>query len=376
MTRPTYAEVDLSAIRQNVTNIKNNIPKTAAVCAVVKADAYGHGSLQTAYAALRGGAAWLAVAIPEEAIPLREAGIKAPLLVLGGIAPAEAELSVAYHLEQCVYTEEIIRILDEEAQRQHKKARVHIKVDTGMGRIGIRKPEEMRKLLSCIETCPNIVLSGMFTHFSVSDIVDKAYTLEQNEKFKEFIQQVRSAGHDPILHAANSAASIDMPELSYHMVRPGIAIYGLYPSEEVAKSNVELYPAMRIISHVSHVKTLDAGESVSYGRTYSTEGETVVATIPIGYGDGFRRILSNRGDVLVHGKRARILGRVCMDQTMVDVTGIEGVKTGDEVVIIGKQGKEEITANEMAELTGTINYEVVLAFLPRVQRIYTGGDAL
>lgn len=376
MTRPTYAEIDLNVIRQNVLNIKNHIPKKTAICAVIKADAYGHGSLQTAYAALRGGATWLALAIPEECIPLREAGIKAPLLVMGGIAKEEAEISVAYNIEQCVYTEEIIWALDKEARQQGKKARIHIKVDTGMGRIGIRTLEELKTLFSCIEKCNHIILSGLFTHFSVSDETDKDYTLEQNEKFKEFIKVTHKAGYDPILHAANSAACIDMPELSYHMVRPGIAIYGLYPSGEVDKSKVKLKPAMRIVSHVTHVKTLDTGEPVSYGRTFITEKPTIVMTLPIGYGDGFRRLLSNKGEVLIKGRRARIIGRVCMDQTMVDVTGIPGVKAGDEAVIIGRQGDEEITADEMAKLTGTINYEIVLSFLPRVHRFYKGGDAL
>lgn len=376
MTRPTYAEIDLNAIRQNVLNIKNRIPKDTAVCAVIKADAYGHGSLQTAYAALSGGASWLAVAMPGECVPLREAGIKAPLLVLGGIVKEEAELCVAYNIEQCVYTEETIRALNEEACQQGKHARIHIKADTGMGRIGIRTLMELKTLLSCIDKCDHIVLSGLFTHFSVSDEEDKAYTLEQNEKFKEFINATHKAGYDPILHAANSAACIDMPELSYHMVRPGIALYGLYPSGEVDKSKVKLTPAMRIVSHITHVKTLNAGESVSYGRTFITEKPTVVATLPIGYGDGFRRLLSSKGEVLIHGRRAKIIGRVCMDQTMVDVTGLPSVKAGDEAVIIGRQGEEEITADEMAGLTGTINYEVVLSFLPRVQRFYTGGDAL
>jgi alanine racemase len=376
MSRPTYAEIDLNAIKQNVINLKNNIPGSAALCAVIKADAYGHGSLQTAYAALRGGASWLALAIPEECIPLREAGIRVPLLVLGGISAEEAELSVAYGLEQCAYTEETVRALDAEGRRQGKRARIHIKVDTGMGRIGLRTAEELKNLLQCLKKCPNVTVSGLFTHFSVSDIVDKTYTLEQNRKFREFIQAVKAAGYDPVIHAANSAATIEMPELAYDMVRPGIAIYGLAPSGEVDCTRVDLKPAMRIVSHITHVKTVPAGESVSYGRTYTTDRETVIATVPIGYGDGFRRPLSNRGAMLIGGERAPIIGRVCMDQTMVDITHIPDVKTGDEAVIIGRQGAEEISADEMADLLDTINYEVVLSFLPRVERIYTGGEAL
>ncbi len=376
MTRPTYAEVDLNAIKQNVIGIRNRLPKNTIICAVVKADGYGHGSLQAARAAIAGGAEWLALAIPEECIPLRDAGINVPMLVMGGITREQAGLSVDLNLDQCVFTKDIICVLEKEAEKRGKTSRVHIKADTGMGRIGIRTAKELKELLSCIKKCPKVELAGFFTHFSVSDAYDKSYTLEQNEKFKEFINIVRAEGFDPIVHASNSAAVIDMPELSYDMVRPGISIYGLYPSDEVDRQKVKLKPALRIVSHIAYVKEAGEGQYISYGRAYKTSGKTVIATLPIGYGDGLRRLLSNRGEVLIRGKRAKITGRVCMDQTMVDVTDIPNAGAGDEAVIIGKQGEDEITADEMAKMLDTINYEVVLSFLPRVERVYTGGDLL
>ncbi len=371
LIRSTYAVVDLNAIKQNIINIRKNLPEGTKFCAVVKADAYGHGSAMVSKAAIEAGAEWLAVAIPEEAAVLRAEGITAPILVLGPSNLWQSEMAAELDLSIVAASRECVRIAQEAAAKYKKKLKLHIKVDTGMNRVGARTPEEFEGILSDIEKSELLELEGVMTHFAAADEADKTYTKLQNEKFGRFIESIRERGFSPIVHAANSGASIDCPGMSYDMVRAGIAMYGCYPSSEVDKS-IRLCPAMSVHTKISYIKTLPAGEKISYGCTYTTPCEMRIATLPIGYADGFNRLLSNQGEVLICGKRAKVVGRVCMDQTLVDVTGIEGAKVGEEAVCIGRQSKDEITADEFAARCGTINYEILCAISPRVPRLYLG----
>ncbi|MDP2891623.1 MAG: alanine racemase [Bacillota bacterium] len=372
MGRPTFVEVNLNNVMKNVSNLKR-IASGAKLMAVVKADGYGHGSIQVASAALDSGADWLGVAIPEEAEALRHAGIGAPILVLGGITPGMEETVLKHGLRQTVFDEEGVRLLENCAAKTGRKARIHIKVDTGMSRIGIREIGELMQLARFIKECRHVELEGLFTHFAAADAKNIAFTLKQKAVFDDMAAQIRKMGFSPMIHAANSAAILRLPQTHYDMVRAGISVYGYYGSDEVEKI-IPLYPAMEWKTHVMMVKTLPPGVSVSYGRTFVTKRKTAVATLPVGYGDGYKRVLSSRASVLIKGNRAPVLGRVCMDQLMVDVTGIEGVKTGDEAVLLGRQGMEMIDAEEMAKWADTISYEILLSISPRVPRIYLHDD--
>lgn len=369
LVRPTFAKVNLTAIKHNVAVIKQNIGRGPMFCAVVKADAYGHGSVMVAKAALEGGANWLAVAIPEEASELRESGIKAPILVLGPSSRWQWEVASELDLSMVVTSKDCLESAIAAANKCGKIQKLHIKTDTGMNRVGVRSVDDLNEMLDIIEREPLLDLQGVMTHFSCADDEDKQYTIMQAERFDEFAGIVKARGYTPILHAANSATAIDMPELGYDMVRVGISLYGCYPSHEVSKQ-VKLRPAMSIYSHISHIKTVEEGSRISYGGTFASDRTMRVATLPVGYADGFSRLLSNKGEVLLHGKRAKVLGRVCMDQILVDVTEIEMAKLHDEAVIIGKQGRDEITATEVADTIGTINYEVLCDVSARVPRLY------
>ncbi len=370
----TWAEVDLDAIAFNCRQIKEWIEEETELMAVVKANAYGHGAVPVAKVALRSGASRLAVARTLEGVQLRQAGIEAPILILGYTLPSEAEAIVRYDLTPTVTTREGASALSETASRQGKTIPIHVKVDTGMGRLGLL-PHEVVDFIKGLADFPNLRLEGLFTHFSVADEADKSYTYRQFAIYQQVLAELRDEGiHIPIRHVCNSAATLDLPEMHLDMVRCGIAIYGLYPSPEVNHS-IPLRPAMTLKSHVARVRTLPAGSSISYGRTYITTRPTTVALVPVGYGDGYHRLLSNRGEVLIRGKRAPIVGRVCMDQFVVDVSDIEGVQLNDEVVVFGRQGEEEIGVEEVAAWAETINYEVVTSLLPRVRRVYLGEAA-
>jgi alanine racemase len=369
LIRSTYAVVDLDAIKQNIINIRKNLPKETKFCAVVKADGYGHGSTMVSKAALEAGAEWLAVAIPEEAAVLRDEGITAPILVLGPSNLWQSERAAELDLSMVAASRECVKNAEQTARKYRKKMKLHLKIDTGMNRVGVKTYEELESMLADIESSEFLALEGLMTHFAVADEADKTYTIMQNEAFGKFIQSVRSRGFSPIIHASNSGGAIDCAQLSYDMVRVGIAMYGCYPSGEVKRS-VKLKPAMSLHTKISYIKTLPAGEKISYGCTYTTPREMRIATLPIGYADGFNRLLSNNGEVLICGKRAKVAGRVCMDQTLVDVTGIDGAELGSEAVCIGRQGADEITADEFAKRCGTINYEILCAISPRVPRLY------
>lgn len=364
------AEIDLDAICNNIEEVKRTVGEKASVMAIIKADGYGHGAIPIAYA-LEEQVAGFGVAAVQEAENLRRAGIKKMILILG-YTPAEyyPEL-VADDISQTVFEYEMAEKLNAAAQKQGRKARIHIKVDTGMGRIGFADCEESIGILKKISELPNLVIEGIFTHFACADEVDKTSARRQMERFEHFCEMAEARGINlGIRHAANSAAIIDLPPAWYDMVRSGIATYGMYPSEEVNKRRLCLRPALSLKSHVVYVKDVEAGNGISYGSTYVTERRTRIATIPVGYADGYPRSLSSKGFVLIHGKRAQILGRVCMDQMMVDVTELPEVKTGDSVTLIGADGGDCITVEEISALAGTFNYEFVCNLSKRVPRIY------
>jgi len=355
----TWIEVNLDAIAQNVRNIKKLIGEKKELMAVVKGNAYGHDVLEVVSVVLKSGATRLAVARLEEGIFLRKAGITVPILVLGLTLKQQAELLVSYSITPAVSECEMIEKLSEEAFKEGKIVKVHLKVDTGMGRIGIF-PNRVLDFVKKIKALKNIEIEGVFTHFSVADEKDKTYTEIQFKKFMEVLNILEKEGIEiSIKHVGNSATLLDLPHMWLDLIRPGISIYGLYPSKEVQKI-IKLIPAHSFKTRIVFLKELPAGECISYGRTYKTKKKrTVVASLPVGYADGYNRHLSNQGEVLVRGRRFPVIGRICMDQTMIDVTNLPQVEIGDEVVLWGRQGQEEITVEEIAEKIGTINYEIV-----------------
>jgi alanine racemase len=366
----TWAEVDLDAIAHNAREIKRLIGEKTELMAVVKANGYGHGAVPVAEVALDNGASRLAVHRTLEGVELRQAGITAPVLIMGYSLPAEAETIVRWDLTPTVNTPEQAQALSAAALHHGKVLPIHVKVDTGLGRFGLL-PDEVVDFVRAISEMPGLVLEGLYTHFAMADAADKAYTLHQFEIYLAVVKRLEEAGFIiPIKHAASSAATLDLPEMHLDMVRCGIALYGLRPSDEVEPS-ISLRPALALKSRVTRVRTLPAGSCISYGCTYTTGEPTVVALVPVGYGDGYHRLISNRGQVLIRGQRAPILGRVCMDQFVVKVSHILNVQQDDEVVLIGRQGDDEIKAEEVAAWAETINYEVTTGILPRVTRIYT-----
>lgn len=378
-----WSEIDLNAVSHNVRELRRITGAGARLMAVVKANGYGHGSVEIAQTALENGAAYLGVARMEEGLVLRRAGIAAPILVLGYTPPEHGKTLVAENLTQTVYAFEAAEALSEAAAGMKKKAKVHIKVDTGMGRLGIlpdsprismlgkHLPGNAHRVIDSVCRLPHVEVEGIYTHFAAADSRDKTYTLQQFERFLEFLDKLKHHGLDfPIRHAANSAALIDLPETHLDMVRTGISIYGYYPSAEVDTSRLSLMPAMTLKSRVVHVKMVPAGFHISYGMTYQTDRPTVIATISAGYADGLNRLLSSRGRMLVHGARAPIVGRICMDLCLLDVGHVPDVQVGDEAVIFGCQGRECIPVEEVAESLNTIHYEIVTSLTSRVGRVY------
>lgn len=354
----TWTEVNLDAIAQNVKNIKKLIGEKKELMAVVKGNAYGHDILEVSPVVLENGATRLAVARLEEGIILRKAGITVPILVLGLTLRQQAEFLVSYDITPAVCEFEMIEKLSESAVQMNKMTKIHLKVDTGMGRIGIF-PDDVLRFIKRIKALKNVEIEGIFTHFSVANEKDKFYTEEQFRKFIEILTVLEKEGIKiPIKHVGNSATLLDLPHMWLDMVRPGLAIYGLYPSKEVKKT-INLIPAQQFKTKIVFIKELPLGESISYGRTYITKRRMRVASLPVGYADGYNRLLSNQGEVLVRGQRVPIIGRVCMDQCMIDVTNLTQVEIGDEVVLWGRQGGEMITVEEIAQKIRTINYEIV-----------------
>lgn len=367
LQRHTICEIDLSAIRHNVRVMKEHVADGVKLMAVVKANGYGHGAVPVARAALEAGAEMLAVAIPEEGMELRDAGITVPILVLGGIEEAAAPAVARYGLTQVVFDEARVRALSRAGEETGRRVSVHIKLDTGMNRIGVRTQEEAKALTRQIDSLPGVELTGCFTHMATADEEDQTGTLTQIERFETLCAAIAQVHPGRILrHAANTAALFRYPQAHADMVRGGIALYGYPP----APGMEGLRPAMRWTARAVYVKTIEPGERVSYGGLFTAQRPTRVMTVPVGYADGYRRALTGRGCVLVRGSRAPILGRVCMDQIMVDVTEIPGAREGDEVVLLGTQGEDQISAEEMAGWLDTISYEVLCSPSGRVPRVY------
>ena len=367
----SYARIDLDSIVHNINEVKKRITPDVKICAVIKADAYGHGAVEVG-TALRNSVDFYGVATIEEAVELRDAGLMLPILILGYTLHDKYPDVVKYDVSQTIYNYEDALALSKEAIAQGKKARVHIALDTGMTRIGYMPVAENVTEVKRIKELTGITLEGLFTHMSCADMTDKSNTRMQMERYDHFVEMLDEAGIDiPIKHLANSAEIEDFEDHRYDMVRSGIITYGLYPSEEVIKRNLDLKPALSWYAHVAHVKTVPAGVGVSYGATYVTKKDTRIATITCGYADGYPRSLSNKGYVLIHGTRCPIIGRVCMDQFMVDIGDVKDeVKVEDVVTLIGTDGNEHISVEEIADLAGSFNYEFVCDISKRVKRVY------
>lgn len=372
MREPVWAQIDLGAFAHNVRHaVKMAGP--ARVMAVVKANGYGHGSVQVANTALASGASRLAVARAGEGAVLRQAGITAPILIFGSLAPGEIAEVLALDLTPAVFDLEQAAEVSAAANRRHEPAGVHLKVDTGMGRLGF-SPDKMEDILRAVRL-PGLRLEGIFTHFATADGPDWPYAVRQLERFQNVVQMLEKAGFAGFTrHAANSAALINLPEARLDMVRPGIMLYGYHPAGRPDHS-IDLRPALSLQALVAQVKAVPAGFRIGYGSTYVTPEPTTVATLPVGYADGYSRHLSSLGEVLIHGLRAPVLGRVCMDMLMVDVGHIPGVKRYDTAVLYGEQGLDAVWADEVAERIGTISYEVLCAVGTRVPRIYQNTPA-
>ncbi|MEW5909044.1 MAG: alanine racemase [Thermodesulfobacteriota bacterium] len=378
-----WAEIDLDAISSNIRELRRMIRSETAMMAVVKADGYGHGAAEIAREALNTGARYLGVARTEEGVRLRKSGLSAPILVFGFTPKDSFHDLVRYDLTQSAWSYESCAGLSEFATLSGKPIKVHIKIDTGMGRLGIcagtfppypaslESMNEKRKELESIFRLPGLIREGIFTHFATADSPDKTYANAQFETFMEFLELLkRSQMEFSLRHAANSAALIEMPETHLDLVRPGISLYGLYPSPTTDRSRIKLYPAMTLKTRIIHLKEVSSGFKVSYGITCQTEKRTRIATLPLGYADGYDRGLSSRGYVLIRGVKAPIMGRVCMDLTMCDVGHIPGVSLNDEVVVFGRQGTEAVSIDRIAEMLDTINYEIVTSISVRVPRVY------
>ena len=365
-----YAAIDLDCIEENILAMQKNVGTGTKMAAVLKTDGYGHGAIPIAKT-IKNLVDFFAVATIDEALNIRRHGLKHPILILGFLPEDRIVDAIKNGIRPAVFTMDIAEKISEKAVKLGVKAPIHIKVDTGMGRIGYAATEQSEEEVLRISRLPGIEVEGIFTHFASSDSADKTMTACQYQMFCRFISALEEKGlHIPIKHCDNSAGIIDMPEDSMDMVRAGISLYGLYPSGEVNQKTVALRPALSMKSHIIYLKEVEAGEGISYGSTFVTTRKTKVATIPVGYGDGYQRNLSNKGEVLIRGQRARIIGRVCMDQFMVDVTDLEGVCEGDEVTLIGQDGTERITVEELADLAGTFHYEFICDIGKRVPRIF------
>ena len=364
------ANINLDAVYENVLQAKKLLAERTAFMAVIKADGYGHGAVEIAHT-IDGLVDAYGVAIPEEGIELRKAGIDKPILILGVTVREQFEEMLAYDLSAALVSEEMAEEMSEAGVRAGKKMKVHIKLDTGMSRIGFDLSDKSLVGLVGISKLPGIRIEGCFSHFARMDEKDKTKARRQFTRFLSFTKSLEDRGVMlPIKHISNSAGIIETPEVQLDMVRDGICLYGLYPSEEVMKERLPLIPAMELKAYVSFVKELDAGVEIGYGGTYATSHKTKVATVPVGYADGYPRALSGIGHVLIHGKRAPILGRVCMDQFMVDVTGIEEVQPGDVVTLVGRDGEEFISVEELAGKAYSFNYEFVCDVGKRVPRVF------
>ncbi|TVX91877.1 alanine racemase [Paenibacillus agilis] len=378
--RPTRIELSLDALEHNIQAFRSMIPEETKLGLCVKANAYGHGAVEIAKAAEQIGADYFNVAFIDEAIQLRQAGIVTPILVLGYTPPEAIPTAFCHHISINVYSEDVLEALEQRAPalsaaNDGHRLSVHVKIDSGMGRLGLRSPDEAVAFMSRLSRIEGVEVEGLFTHFATADEADKTYTNMQVERFQTVVQALKQ--HQlcpPVIHLSNSAGTIDLPECAVNMVRVGISMYGLYPSEEVNKTAVSLQPVMSWKTKVVHVKQLPAGEGVSYGTKYFTTEDEWIATIPVGYADGYSRMLSGKAEMLIRGKRVPVIGRICMDQCMVSLAPLgeeaADMGVGEEVVLIGKQQDACISTEEVADKLGTINYEVICKLAHRIPRIY------
>ena len=368
VTRPAWIEVDFKAVAENLKFLRHRIG-VRKIMGTVKANAYGHGLVEVARFLEREGIDMLGVSILDEATQLRQAGIRSPILIMGTILAEEADRAVELNVIPTLNSFTVAESINEAGRRRSRKIVAHVKVDTGMGRFG-ELPERTIEYFNRLRTLEYLRIDGIYTHFSNADEQDDPFTRKQIETFKQVIDTLMEKGfHIPVQHAANSAAILNYPESYFTMVRPGNTLYGLYPSDKVDKC-IPLKPALSWKSRILTRKDIPGGWSVSYGRTYVAPEAKKIAIIPVGYADGYSRHFSNRGQVLIHGRRAPIIGLICMDQFMIDVSGIPEATVGDEVVLIGRQRGDQITADDLAKALGTINYEIICGISCRVPRIY------
>ncbi len=370
------ARVNLDAIYNNLENTRRKLNKDTKLMAIIKADGYGHGAIPIAWTVDSIVDAY-GVAIIEEAVELREAGVTKPILILGHTSVEEFAQVIQYDIIQTVYNTQMAEELSQVALSMNKNVKVHLKLDTGMSRIGFKDNDDSVEQIRKISSLPGIEITGLFTHFASADMKDKTSAINQYKRYETFVKKLEQVGVYPeVKHVSNSAAIVDLPDTYLNMVRSGITTYGLYPSEEVKKENLVLYPAMELLSKVIHVKEVEPGTGIGYGSTYVAKDKIRVATIPVGYADGYPRALSNKGYVLIRGKKAPILGRICMDQFMVDVTKIPETKYGDDVVLVGTDGDEKITVEELADMAYSFNYEFVCDISKRVPRVYVRNGVI
>lgn len=369
--RPTWVEISLDALQHNLRAFRRLIPANIEIMAVVKADAYGHGAIEVAKEVMENGATYLAVAFLDEALELRRAGILAPILVLGYTSEQGLPLAIEYNITLNVYQLHILHALAA-LSSEERPVKIHIKLDSGMGRLGLPNELEAISFIEEALATPHIQVEGLFTHYASADETDKTYTMEQYERFDRVVQYFARKKLDfRYIHAGNSATAIDSPKLTYNMVRLGISMFGLYPSGEVQQQRIVLEPVMSLKTGIVMLKELPQGSGISYGSIYHTKEESErIATLPVGYADGFSRMLTGKAQALIHGQKVAVVGAICMDQCMINVTDVKQVQLEDEVVLFGKQGEAVITVEELAAQLGTINYEVTCMISHRVPRVY------
>ncbi|HEY2493988.1 MAG TPA: alanine racemase [Paenibacillus sp.] len=380
--RPTSAEINLDHLRANYEAFRSALPEDMMILACVKANAYGHGAVEVAREMEILGANYLSVAFLDEALELREAGITLPILVLGYTSPEGIMTAWENNITITIFTPEVLEAITQlPIQNTSKTLKVHIKIDSGMGRLGLFPGEEAISFIEEAFSLPQVQVEGMFTHFAKADEVDKDYTLEQFRRFQGMVDALREKNYTiPIIHTGNSATAIDTPLLSYNMVRIGISLYGLYPSDEVNRRHVVLTPVLTLKTQAVFIKTLPSHSGISYGSRYVTEHDEVIATLPIGYADGYSRMLTGKAEVLIRGRRVPVVGTICMDQCMISLQSFaeqaEEIQVGEEVVLIGQQSDACITADELASQLGTIHYEVVCMLAARIPRVYTRNGSI
>lgn len=368
--RPLWAEVHLDHLSHNIKQIRSGIEPTTKICAVIKADGYGHGAVRLAKELEEIGVDHLAVATLNEALELRKHKCAMPILILGYTPDEKAQIVIENNVKQTIYTKEQARVFSKEGKRTEKTACLHIKIDTGMSRLGFQPTEETTKEIIEITSYPNVFVEGIYTHYATADEADKKEALLQFEKFQWIIRRLASHNCDiPMLHTANSAAIIDLPQTHFNMVRAGIMMYGLYPSQDVNHQDIQLKRVMALKTRIAHVKEIMPGKGVSYGLTFRAAKKMKIATLPVGYADGYTRLLGGKAEVVVHGKKTPVIGRICMDQCMIDVTDIDA-KQGDEVVLYALSPEVGDTVDDVARKLGTINYEITCMVSRRVPRVY------